>query len=206
METYDADVVVIGAGIIGAACAAHLADRGQRVIVVEAMRAPAMGSTARSNACVRAQWRDETNIALAWHSIRQYRDFAALYGTDIGYRPIGYLLLHSPEQWDAQLAAVELQRGHDVPVEVLTPGRGAAPHPFRDGRGRGRDLDARRRPHRSPPRHAHLPRTRKTPRDPDPAAEPGPRHRPHRRRLAGRVGPGTCPRRGRGERGGRLVR
>ena len=130
MDTFHADVAVIGAGIIGAACAAHLAGRGLRVVVVEASQAPATGSTARSNACVRAQWRDETNIALSWYSILQYRDFATLYGTDVGYRPIGYLLLHTPEQWDAQLAAVELQRGQGVPVEVLAPAEAQRLAPF----------------------------------------------------------------------------
>jgi sarcosine oxidase subunit beta len=121
MSILDADVVVIGAGIIGASCAYHVAERGRRVVVVEAMEAPCMGSTARSNACIRGQWREEINISLCWYSIQQYRDFARIFGTDVGYRPIGYLILHSPEQWDAQLRAVDLQRSVGVPVEVLSP-------------------------------------------------------------------------------------
>ncbi|MDX6217252.1 MAG: dependent oxidoreductase, partial [Frankiales bacterium] len=39
------DVVVMGAGIIGASCAFHLAERGLRVVVLEATQAPAQGST-----------------------------------------------------------------------------------------------------------------------------------------------------------------
>ena len=115
------DVAVIGAGIVGTSCADQLTRRGRSVVVLEALEAPAMGSTARSNACVRSQWRDATNIALSWYSIRQYRDFAATYGTDAGYRPIGYLILHGDDQWEAQLRAVDLQRSVGVPVEVLTP-------------------------------------------------------------------------------------
>ena len=42
-----------------------------------------------------------------------------MHGIDVGYRPSGYLLLVSQELWDAQLRAVELQRAHGVPVDVL---------------------------------------------------------------------------------------
>ena len=41
-------VIVIGAGIIGASCAYHLAARGQDVTVLEKFDAPAEGSTGRS--------------------------------------------------------------------------------------------------------------------------------------------------------------
>jgi sarcosine oxidase subunit beta len=37
----------------------------------------------------------------------------------VGYRPSGYLFLVPDAAWPAQLAAVELQRAHGVPVEVL---------------------------------------------------------------------------------------
>ena len=125
-----ADAVVIGAGIVGASCAFHLAERGLRVVVLEALESSSLGSTARSNACVRAQWRDETNIALAWSSIQWYRDSAEVIGRESGYRPIGYLLLHSEESWSSQLEAVELQRAAGVPVDVLTPAEAQRRIPF----------------------------------------------------------------------------
>jgi sarcosine oxidase subunit beta len=115
----DFDVVVIGLGIIGASCAYHLAKRGLRVAAVEALAGPAEGSTGRSFASVRAQWADHHNTDLAWRCIREYRDFEATHGFDIGYRPTGYLLLIPESQWEAQLEAVELQRSYGVPVEVL---------------------------------------------------------------------------------------
>lgn len=125
-----ADAVVIGAGIVGASCAYHLAARGARVIVLEAMTSAGMGSTARSNACVRAQWRDDTNMALSWHSIQYYRDFAMHHRIDVGYRPIGYLLLHGPDQWEAQLDAVERQRQAGIPVTILEPEEATRLIPF----------------------------------------------------------------------------
>jgi sarcosine oxidase subunit beta len=113
------DVLVVGAGAIGASTAYHLASRGVRVAVAEAFDGPAEGSTGRSFASIRAQWADELNVELSWRSIQAFRDFRETHGIDVGYRPSGYLFLVPADGWDAQLAAVGLQREHGVPVEVL---------------------------------------------------------------------------------------
>jgi sarcosine oxidase, subunit beta len=118
-EDLSTDVIVVGAGAIGASSACHLARSGLRVIVAEAFGGPAEGSTGRSFASVRAQWADPLNIEISWRSIRAYRSFPADHGIDVGYRPTGYLLLVPDAAWQAQLAAVDLQREHGVPVEVL---------------------------------------------------------------------------------------
>ena len=44
----DVDVLVIGAGIIGASCAFHAADDGRSVAIVESASSYAEGSTGRS--------------------------------------------------------------------------------------------------------------------------------------------------------------
>ena len=113
------DVIVVGAGVVGASCAYHLARAGLRVLVLEGFGGPAEGSTGRSFASIRAQWADPLNIEMSWRSIRAYRSFPAEHGIDVGYRPTGYLLLVPEAAWPAQLAAVGLQREHGVPVEVL---------------------------------------------------------------------------------------
>ena len=116
-----ADVAVVGAGIIGASCAYHLADAGLSVVVVDRNEAAAMGSTGLSAAGVRVQFVEPTNVALSLASIRDYAAFEDRYGADSGYRPVGYLLLVPEAAWDAHLAGVEVQRSLGAPVEVLDP-------------------------------------------------------------------------------------
>lgn len=117
--TTDVDVLVVGAGVVGASSAFHLARTGLRVMVVDAFDGPAEGSTGRSFASIRAQWADPLNVELSWRSIQTYRSFPEAYGIDVGYRPSGYLFLVPDAAWDAHLAAVELQRNLGVPVDVL---------------------------------------------------------------------------------------
>ena len=115
-----ADVVVIGAGIIGAACAFRLSEQGLSVIVLEAKEAPALGSTGQSAAGVRVQFTEEVNIRISWESIQEYRRFAELYGEDAGYKPQGYLFLVPPAEVAVHMAGYELQKRLGMPVEVLS--------------------------------------------------------------------------------------
>jgi sarcosine oxidase, subunit beta len=129
----DADVAVIGAGVIGASSAHQLTRAGLRAVVLEALGGPAEGSTGRSFASIRGQWADPLNIEMSWRGIRAYRSFPFEHGIDVGYRPTGYLLLVPEAGWEAQLAAVGLQREHGVPVEVLDLAAAAAITPLAPG-------------------------------------------------------------------------
>ncbi|MCE7003048.1 FAD-binding oxidoreductase [Kibdelosporangium philippinense] len=108
------DVLVIGAGAIGASAAFHLARAGLDVTVLEAFSGPAQGSTGRSFACVRVRWADPVNILMTWRSIR---DCFQRY--EAGYFPHGYVLLVPEHAWGDHLASVDLQHQLGVPVEIL---------------------------------------------------------------------------------------
>lgn len=110
-----ADAIVIGAGIVGAACAWRLAQRGLDVVVVERESAPATGSTGRSAAGVRHQFSEPVNVALSRASIAEYRTMP-----EAAFAPIGYLFLVPEDQWDAQLRDVSMQRSLGAPIEVLS--------------------------------------------------------------------------------------
>ena len=114
------DVLIIGAGIMGASCAFRLSEQGLTVIVLEAQTSPATGSTGRSVAGVRVQYTEEVNARISWESIQEYQHFQELYGEDAGYRPIGYLFLVPPERWSEHLQSVRLQERIGAPVRVLS--------------------------------------------------------------------------------------
>lgn len=113
------DVLVVGAGIIGAACAYRLAQRGLKTVVIDSATAPASGSTGRSVAGVRVQFTSEVNIRLSWESIQEYRAFTQLYGEDSEYRAVGYLFLVPDAAWPDHRDGVNLQQRLGVPVKIL---------------------------------------------------------------------------------------
>jgi sarcosine oxidase subunit beta len=128
--TVTADALVLGAGIIGAACAFRLAERGLRVRVLEREGALGEGSTGRSGAGVRVQFSEAVNVRLSWESIQEYRTFRERYGAESGYVPNGYLFLVPEPLWEAHLAGVAVQRSVGAPVEVLSPGAAQGLVPF----------------------------------------------------------------------------
>lgn len=125
MTDLDVDVAIVGAGIIGAACAYELAAAGLRVAVLERADAPATGSTGLSAAGVRVQWVEPVNVALSLASIEVFRGFEAAFGIDSGYRPVGYLFLVPEDAWEHHLEGVTVQRQLGAAVEVLDLGAAA---------------------------------------------------------------------------------
>lgn len=115
-KTTEADVLVIGAGIMGAACAYRLAERGLSVKILEAQASPALGSSGKSAAGVRRQFNTPTNILLSLHSIAEYRELP-----EAEFKNIGYLILVPPELWRSHAAGVERQHLLGVGTQILTP-------------------------------------------------------------------------------------
>ncbi len=99
--TRSADVVIIGAGIVGASIAWHLARAGcTHVVMLEREAQQGQGSTGKSMGGVRAQFATDVNIRMSMHSIGFFREFEALMGHPSGYRAQGYLFLATS---DAQM-------------------------------------------------------------------------------------------------------
>jgi sarcosine oxidase subunit beta len=83
------EVVIIGAGVMGASIAAHLAGRGVRdVLLVERGSELGAGSTARATGGFRAQFATEVNVRMSLLSREELRGHP-----EFGYRPCGYLFL-----------------------------------------------------------------------------------------------------------------
>ena len=97
------DVVVVGAGVIGASVGHELARRGREVVVVEKGPGAGTGSTSASSAIVRFNYSTRTGVAAAWESKHLWEDWEGfLGGTDGGalarFHRTGGLCLDAPEQ------------------------------------------------------------------------------------------------------------
>lgn len=116
-------VVIVGAGVVGASVAYHLALRGcSDVLVLEKEEAEVSGSTARSAAGVRHQFSSATNILLSRYSIEKLRVFDEEVGGHAELHQVGYLfLVNDAATWEQYRRNVALQRELGVRVELLTP-------------------------------------------------------------------------------------
>jgi glycine/D-amino acid oxidase-like deaminating enzyme len=75
-----ADVVVIGAGVIGSSIAFELSRDGHRVVVVDKAGGVGHGSTSASSAIVRFNYSTWAGVALAWESLHAWRDWQGHLG------------------------------------------------------------------------------------------------------------------------------
>jgi glycine/D-amino acid oxidase-like deaminating enzyme len=115
-----ADVVIVGAGIMGVSTAYHLARLGAgRVIVLERDHVCA-GSTALASGGIRHQYANRLGIELTTHSILTYERFEDEFGVDPNFRQHGYLILVTTEEALAMArGSVALQRTLGVDVDLL---------------------------------------------------------------------------------------
>ncbi|HJQ36550.1 MAG TPA: FAD-dependent oxidoreductase [Thermoanaerobaculia bacterium] len=93
------DIVIAGAGVIGASVAFHLAQRGCKdIVVIDRGEDFGAGSTLKATGGFRAQFDNETEVRLSLLSREKLRAFEEEVGVDSGYRPYGYLFLACNEQ------------------------------------------------------------------------------------------------------------
>src|SRR5918998_1135680 len=116
-----ADVVVVGAGVVGASIAFHLAGRGVDTLVLD-HEGPAAGSTARSGALIRAHYPTALEADLAWESLTQYFEpWGDRVGGGCGFTRTGFAYLVGEENVEALKHNVALQRSVGVETTLVGP-------------------------------------------------------------------------------------
>lgn len=92
-QTEQADLVVVGGGTLGGWASVFAAEAGVGRVVVLERGQVGMGASSRAAGIVRAQGGTPATVALGRWSIDFYRQQAATFGTDSGFRELGYLIL-----------------------------------------------------------------------------------------------------------------
>lgn len=156
MSHQSADVVVIGAGVIGTSIALELARGGREVLVVDRAGDVGHGSTSASSGIVRFHYSTLVGVSVAWESMHTWLDWGGHLGVadpagPASFQRTGMLVLDPVagasesiiplydqvgvpwEQWDAETISTRLP--------FVDPGRFGPPVPvdseafFADARG-----------------------------------------------------------------------
>jgi len=91
----NAEIVIIGGGVVGASVAYHLTERGMHdVVILERENMLGLGSTGKATGGVRAQFETDINIMLSLYSL----DFFENWEFNCEYEPRGYLFLATEER------------------------------------------------------------------------------------------------------------
>jgi sarcosine oxidase subunit beta len=120
--TTTAEIIIIGGGVNGLACAYDLAKSGMKKIVVLEKGYLGVGATGRCGAGVRQQWGMEENIILARESVRIFEKLPEELGFNVFFRQGGYLVLIFDEhEYDLVTRSIPVQNKLDVPSKLLDP-------------------------------------------------------------------------------------
>jgi sarcosine oxidase subunit beta len=111
------DVIIIGAGSVGAPLAWQLAEAGQRTLVIDRFASVGQGSNKTAIGGIRATHSDPAKIRICLKSIEIFATWQERYGDDIGWLQGGYSFVAYQEREEKilqDLLSVQHQYGLDI--------------------------------------------------------------------------------------------
>ncbi|HJU10568.1 MAG TPA: FAD-binding oxidoreductase [Candidatus Binataceae bacterium] len=117
MVSSNADVIVIGAGVVGCSLAFHLTRRHRRVAVFDKGEICG-GMSARSGALIRMHYTFAPEVELAWKSLDYFCDWRNLVGGECGFVKTGFALVVGSENADPIRHNVAMMKNLGVEVEL----------------------------------------------------------------------------------------
>ena len=117
-----AEVIIIGAGVIGTSIAYHLAKMGCHDVVILEKDHLGSGSTSKCPGGIRQQFSTEINIRLSIESVRFFEHFEEETGHPADFHQHGYLILATiEEELEAFYQSEALQRKLGLEIYLLSP-------------------------------------------------------------------------------------
>ncbi len=114
-----ADIVILGAGVMGAAIAFHLARRNAGKIVVVDKGHVGQGGSGRSSALVRMHYSYPPEVQLALISLRMFEQWPDVVGGTGDFRKTGFVRIVHPGESELLRQNVEMQRKLGVNVKLI---------------------------------------------------------------------------------------
>lgn len=117
--TEQADIIIIGGGVMGASIAYHLAKQGAGKIILLERQAICNGTTGRSGAIVRQHYSNEFSIRMAKESLAVFQHFDDVIGGDCGFISTGMVVMIDEDGADALRANVQMQQAQGVNTRII---------------------------------------------------------------------------------------
>lgn len=116
-----ADIVIIGAGIVGCSIAYHLALQGAGRVVVLEKDLVCSGSTGKSAGGIRQQFATEVNIQLSIESLKMFHRMREELDIDPEFRQVGYLFMATtPAELNLFRRQAAVQQRYGIPVQIVS--------------------------------------------------------------------------------------
>lgn len=114
------DVVIIGAGSIGAPAAFYMANAGLKVLVLDSVPSVGQGSNKKAIGGIRATHSDPAKVRLCLRGIEIFKTWKEIYGDDIEWVQGGYCFVAYRDQEEKALKEVAIkQRGLGLNISWL---------------------------------------------------------------------------------------
>ena len=117
-----AQVVIIGGGVIGCSVAYHLTKLGWRDVVLLERAQLTAGTTWHAAGIVVSGFTTETTVNMAKYTRDLYERLGEETGQDTGFKAVGYLqIASSPERMNSLRRRVDFSRAYGVITEEISP-------------------------------------------------------------------------------------
>lgn len=114
-----ADIVILGAGVMGASIAFHLANRKAGKIVVIDKDHVGHGGSGRSSALVRMHYSFPPEVQLALISLRMFQNWQEVVGRPGDFRKTGFVRIVHPNETARLKLNVEMQRSLGASIDLI---------------------------------------------------------------------------------------
>ena len=113
------ETIVIGGGCMGASIAFHLAERGERGVVLLERHGLATGNTGKSGSIVRQHYSNPATARMALAALRYLQGWADRVGGDCGFRQTGLLALAGENDATGMADSVATQQSVGINTAML---------------------------------------------------------------------------------------
>jgi sarcosine oxidase, subunit beta len=114
-----ADIIILGAGVMGTSIAFHLAKRNAGKIVIIDKDHVGRGGSGRSSALVRMHYSFPAEVQMALISLRMFQNWQEVVGAPGDFRKTGFVRIVHPNETERLRLNIEMQRSLGASVDLI---------------------------------------------------------------------------------------